>query len=412
MSNVRLLAFAKQVNVPRILLIPDVYGTLESGSLCAHRLAAVMQKQGWQVAVFAPDVEDHSTVEGVPTFRRRGFRATANYAPARYAAELQSVIGELRPSHIFSVGGVINRPICYFDVIERSGIPHLYLILCQDFYCSRIHAALPSGPCRKCLDGSKLHAFANHCAIKTTHDKTAYLANNTVNRIRLQRRLPKLTWALGSTQEQLDMMAASGVPRERLLYFPLPFPPDRVDGIVTSRGTDIVIAGQARVEKGIHLLRNVLPNEGGPRISIAFARRGEGERALHANGLMEFVESGRLLPHFGVEWANGLKELYAQSLGVLILSIWPTTTEFAFLEALGMRKPVLCFDLGVHAEQIVTGQNGFKVPLGDYEQLKGHMKSLQDSPELYQTVSAGARALFHDLTDDAQLIRWLAKAIH
>lgn len=389
---------------PRILLIPDRYASAESGGVSAWYQAEMMRRQGWRVGVFSPDIPTTESNKAAGLYRRTPFTAKANYFDGQYRRELNAVLDAFRPTHVFSAGVVIGRPLCYFDVVADWRIPHLYLVHLQDFYCSRIFAALHDGPCRKCLDGSKLHAFFNGCAARTTRNKIGFLANNTVNRFRLQRRLRKVDWVLGSTQEQLNMLGACGINRSKLVYFPLPFPPARVQGVAVRKGTDIVVAGAARLEKGIHLLRHLLPNDDGPRIRIAFGQREAGAWALREYGLERFVESGRLIPHLGVTWENGLKELYANSLGVLILSLWPTTTEFAFLEALGMAKPVVCFDVGVHAERMVDGKNGLKARLGDYARLRSHMTALQTNPVLYDTIADGAGRLFHELTDETLLM--------
>lgn len=384
---------------------------MQSGGLSAWYQAEMMRRQGWDVGVFSADIPATASNKTAGLYRKTHFTAKANYFDGQYRRELSAVLDDFSPTHVFSVGAVIGRPVCYFDVIAERNISHLYLVYCQDFYCSRIFAALPSGPCRKCLDGSKLHAFVNGCAVKTTHNKIAFLASSTVNRIRLQRRLRKVDWVLGSTHEQLDLLGAAGIERKRLVYCPLPFPPARVQGVAVRKGTDIVVAGAARIEKGIHLLKHLLPNDDGPRIRIAFGQRESGERALREHGLERFVKNGRLVPHMGVTWESGLKELYAESLGILILSLWPTTTEFAFLEALGLGKPVVCFNVGVHAEQLVNGQNGLTAGLGDHGQIRAHMIALQNNPLLYDTISIGARRLFCELTDESRFINCLSSII-
>ncbi len=392
---------------PRILVIPDAYGQPESGGLSPRHQVAVMRRQGWHVGVFAPDVQ--TTPDGL--YRRKQFSAMANYRAASDRREFNEVLDDFRPSHVFSVGGVINRPLGYFDLILARRIPHIYMLYCQDFYCSRIHAALEDGPCYKCLRGSRLNAFAHHCAVKTTRSSAVFLAANTLNRIRLRSRLRRVDWLLGSTKEQLSLLGEYGIEPRRLVQLSLPFPRTRIDGARPVKGEDIVIAGQSRIEKGIHLLRHVLSSSNGPRVRIAFSRRLEGEQALRDYGLEPYVRSGRLVPHFDMTWDTGLKELCASALGVLILSQWPTTTEFALLEALGMGKPVICYDVGIHAERIIQGVNGLKASVGDHDGIAASMLALQQDQDLYETVSAGALRLFVELTDDARLMNTLQQII-
>lgn len=402
----------KMTHAIRILVIPDAYDGVQSGALVGLHLTNLMTRLGWQVGVFSSDVEDSNIGEGTPTFRRTAFSAMANYMGAFHRRELERVLDQYKPTHVFTVGGIINRPLCYFDVIEGRGLPHIYLIFCQDFYCTRIHAALPEGPCRKCLDGSLLNAFANGCALKTERNRLIFLASNTVSRFRIRSRLRRVSKVLGSTDEQLEFLETFGVGRSHLMRFPLPFPRSRIGGVNGSKGKEIVIAGQDRIEKGIHLIKQILDDGECPPIAIAFAKRAAGEQVLRTYDLHKYVESGRIRPVFDVSWNKGLKELYANSLGVLILSLWPTTTEFAFLEAIGLGKPVVCFDLGIHRERIVSRKNGLKAEVGNISQLRECMNDLENENGLYEVIAEGARDLFEDLTGDERMMGDLSELIN
>jgi glycosyltransferase involved in cell wall biosynthesis len=398
-------------HTPRVLIIPDAYDGVQSGSLVAMHLTNLMIRLGWKVGIFSSDVVNSDPGEKTPRFRRAKFRQKANFIGAPYTRELKRVLDEFKPTHVFSAGGVTNRPLSYFDLIEDYGIPHLYLIFMQDFYCSRIHAALPDGPCRKCLDGSLLNAFANGCATKTKRNKVGFLASNTIHRLRIRARIRRVTRVLGSTEEQLGFLEDYGVERSQLVRFPLPFPRSRIGGVKGSKGNEIVIAGQDRIEKGIHLLRELLEDGECPPIVIAFASKKEETKALVQFGLLEYVASGRIRIVFDVSWDRGLRDLYASSLGILILSLWPTTTEYAFLEAIGLGKPVVCFDLGIHRERIINRKNGLKSQVGDLTQLRENLNDLKNVEGLYETISKGALNLFEDLTGEECMMRSLSNLI-
>jgi glycosyltransferase involved in cell wall biosynthesis len=216
---------------------------------------------------------------------------------------------------------------------------------------------------------------------------------------------------LGSTDEQLEFLETFGVARSHLMRFPLPFPHSRIGGVNGSKGKEIVIAGQDRIEKGIHLIKQILDDGECPPIAIAFAKRATGEQVLRTYNLNKYVESGRIRPVFDVSWNKGLKELYANSLGVLILSLWPTTTEFAFLEAIGLGKPVVCFDLGIHRERIVNRKNGLKAEVGNIFQIRKCMNDLENENGLYEVIAEGALSLFKNLTNNKDMMDKLSSMI-
>jgi glycosyltransferase involved in cell wall biosynthesis len=261
------------------------------------------------------------------------------------------------------------------------------------------------------LDGSLLNAFANGCATKTKRNKVGFLASNTIHRLRIRARIRRVTRVLGSTEEQLGFLEDYGVERSQLVRFPLPFPRSRIGGVKGSKGNEIVIAGQDRIEKGIHLLRELLEDGECPPIVIAFASKKEETKALVQFGLLEYVASGRIRIVFDVSWDRGLRDLYASSLGILILSLWPTTTEYAFLEAIGLGKPVVCFDLGIHRERIINRKNGLKSQVGDLTQLRENLNDLKNVEGLYETISKGALNLFEDLTGEECMMRSLSNLI-
>ena len=113
----------------------------------------------------------------------------------------------------------------------------------------------------------------------------------------------------------------------------------------------------------------------------------------------KYIEAGRLIVEYDKQWNTGLYDLIAKSRGVIIPSIWHTTTEYGLLEALGLKKPVFTFNISAHREFIINGVNGFKVPIGDCEALAKQLNRLYEDNDLYEKVSNGAYILYKQLTD-------------
>jgi len=123
------------------------------------------------------------------------------------------------------------------------------------------------------------------------------------------------------------------------------------------------------------------------------------EDLLQKSGLKKFADQGQLKIITGMSFKGGVGKLVADSRGVLIPSIWPTTTEYTLLESLGLGKPVVCFSVGIHAEVIRTGENGLLADIGDIAMYIKQIKALRSDSDQYTRISKGARELFHHLTN-------------
>ena len=187
---------------------------------------------------------------------------------------------------------------------------------------------------------------------------------------------------------------------------PLFFDVKRLVDIEPTKGDYFVCIAQNRVEKGFHFLADILKYyEGSIKIIAAYNNKDQATVAIKNNGFQEYIDKGVLEIRYDLKWESGLAGLVAGSRGVIIPSIWPTTTEFGLLEALGYEKPVFTFDIGVHKEEIINGVNGFKAPLGDCKTIAQQLSSLENEDKLYKIVSEGAKVLFEKLTREKS---WIA----
>ena len=380
----------------RVLIIPDLFFANYSGAIAAQSAAKVFFELGYQVGVYTEE-DSRPLSFPVTAFKREIFSSKANYFEKIHQNNIKEVLIEFKPDFIFSIGGLVNRPIVYFKVIEDFKIPHYFLILCQDFYCARIHAALKDGPCTKCLNGSRFNAIINNCGVKTTQNQTLFLLNGMVLRKRIINHLKKLTGVLGSSDEQLEFYKIIGIKPDSIFKVPLFFDDSRISNLKIEKGDYYVVAAQNRIEKGIHLFKGIFPFFKNQKLKLVFANENEALLAIKTYELEEYINNETVEIIFNKSWENGLNEIYAKSKGVLILSIWHTTTEYALLEALGMGKPVICFDLGIHSEIIIDEVNGFKIKLNDLKKIEYDLKQLNDN-SIYDIISDGARNLYKNMS--------------
>ena len=92
---------------------------------------------------------------------------------------------------------------------------------------------------------------------------------------------------------------------------------------------------------------------------------------------------------------------FAGSKGVINPTIWATTTEYVLLEVLGMSKPIITFDVGIHKEIIKNRVNGICVKAGDFKAMGDEINNLNHDTDLLAKISSEANNLYHKLTDEA-----------
>lgn len=392
---------------PKILIHPDFFYTGHSGAIAAREAARQLDKLGYEVNIFTHDKKDES-IATYPYFERVEYRGKANYFPKVYKDSFLKVITELKPDYVFFIGGIVNIPLVYIDLCVEYKIKTAFLFLTQDFFCARYHAALGTNFCSKCLDGANMNALVNKCLDKHTKPNLFFL-NYQINQVMFLPRIRKIDFVLGSSDQQLDFYRKIGVNSANIFKIPLFFDQNRVHDIDVPTKPYFVIIAQYRHEKGIHLISKILDHvDNNVTIKALFFNDDEAERFLANYPENKIhVESGKMEILPNVTMTNGAVELIAASKGVINPSIWATTTEFVLLEVLGMSKPIITFDVGVHKEIIKNRINGICVKAGDFEAMGNEINNLNNDVLLQESISRKAKELYHELTDESSFEKTL-----
>jgi len=385
--------------LPRVLLIPDVIFGQDSGARSARRTLEVLKGFGCEVAVYADTTGRKSPKEecvaGKLFFARRAYSSTDHFIGNVLRREFDQVLRSFRPDLIFFAGAAVKMAFPLLDLCHRNSLPTMVLFYITDYYCSRVYAALPDGPCVKCLDGSYMHAWWNRCQLRIP--RTVHFLKDVAVRQRLRGAFLRCCKALGYSDSQISIYRGYGFSSEQCIKSPVFFDRNCLDGVKSEIGDYFVLCGQARMEKGWHIMSRVLARCPGVRFKFVFPSKSAAISGVKRFSLKEFVNKGNLEIVTGLSDHSDLIGLLAKSRGVLVPSYYPTTGEFVLLEALGLGKPVMVFDVGYHAEMIRSGQNGMKSRIGDIESYASNINMLNESKTLYSTLSEGARETFEDL---------------
>lgn len=385
----------------RILLIPDAYFGDYSGAYVTQIAKQLLIELGCTVAIYSDEVaEDATEDDGTKIYFRFKCSASANWLQSKYKKNYAHVLNDFKPDAIFTLGSVTNKNIIFWSMARKRGIKVVSKIFMQDFFCYNYYANDEKGLCTKCLDHGFRQALRHHCARETDKGLPVFLRklNSIINRYRLQKELSKADAVITSSKQQVDFYVRYGIPRENCYLTPLYFNGDKLKKYTPTMGDYFVFVAQNRIDKGIHLLKDVLAHcKPNVKVVAAFANQKSIDYALQHFGLQPYVNSGMLEMRNECTWKTDLGEVIAGCRGVINPSIWPSTTEFVLLEVLGLHKPIFTYSVGIHPEIIRSGHNGFVAKSS--EAMAAQINELANNSSLYDDVSKGAYQLYQQMTD-------------
>jgi glycosyltransferase involved in cell wall biosynthesis len=389
--------------MPKILFFAEKGVGSDSGVIAAREGARIFSKIGCDVAYCAPGALSFNFPEMQRIYYIRPHRQLNHLVSSPALNEFCSVLDDFKPTHVFYFGSAISKTASFLRAAHKRGVRQIGFWITPDFFCTGNYGCLRSGPCKLCIDGSYYQAILHKCSYHNGNLAIPKTLFQTILRVRLGRELRKCDVVMGSSRHQLSLFEEFGYDRSRAVHCPLFFDKKRVEGLKPHLGDYFVLYGQTRFEKGWHLFKDTADRCRGVKFVLPFASKAVGELAIKNYCLSTLVDSGQVAPVYNVTWDTGVKEIVAASRGVLIPSIWPTTTEYTLLESLGLGKPIVAFDVGIHHEEIQDGVNGLLAPLNDIENLASKIMLIYSDDKLACGLGRGARELFDYLVDNKRI---------
>lgn len=394
----------------RVLIIPDAVMSDASGSVVTQVVRDHLVAMGHTVGVFSTDILEDSQEGGVHYYHSLKYNGTTNFLPKSHLDKCRKVYDSFSPDVVLTLGSITNKPVCYVEEALRRGYKVSLFIFMQDFFCSKIYANDENGPCTKCLDNGLCSAYKNTCGVRSSQG-VFRLTQRLITRKLWKRTMAKVNHVATTTQEQMSFYERFGVAKSKIATLYLPYASNKLDGLKSTRGDYFIGIAQDRIEKGFHFVPEILEYTK-TKVVLAYSSEEKAAKVRSREPLKPYIESGQL-EIIASSWKDSLGNLIANSCGVIIPSIWPTTTEYGWLEAMALSKPVCCFDISVHHEFIENGENGFVAPLGDFPAFARNMDTLYGLSDAdYDAISRGSRLLFEKLTDaetlNVQLIKLLS----
>ena len=296
----------------------------------------------------------------------------------------------------FFDGSIINKPLCYLEEGLRRGIHIDVFIFMQDFFCAKLYANDDYKPCSKCLD-SLMNAFV--CPLIPKNKEYLKLFIKQYERKQLKKLLSRVNHVITSTDEQIDFFVRFGVPKINCYKMPLPFIMNKTICDNTSRGNYLVGIAQNRIEKGFQFVPEIMRQTRNTKLVLAYYNEDAANKAKKIPGITDLISCGKL-EVVVASWKTGLSDLVAKSGGVIIPSIWPTTTEYGLLETMFFLKPIVAFNIGIHKENMREEKHGFFANVGDLKLFAQKMDLLSTcSSGEYNEMQKHIQILYQDMTD-------------
>lgn len=389
------------MNKKRILIIPDAYLKDYSGAYVTRIAKALLKEMGHEVAIFTHETKE-SFVEGdgVKVYSRLITGTRSQWLESKHIKNYIDVLDEFQPDVVFTIGSVNNKATCYWRIARQRGIKTISKILMQDFFCQNYYANDENGLCTRCLDHGPWKIFGGNCNRYKGNWLSIHLHQvlAAMARTKMKKEIVQTDAVITSSRQQVEFYVKYGIPREHCYITPLYFNGDKLKRFTPSMGDYYVFVAQNRIDKGIHLLKDILEhcNED-VRVVAAYTSQAKIDEAIDKYGLRQYVVSGILEMRPDCTWNTNLGEVLAASRGVVNPSIWPTTTEFVLLETLGLKKPIFTFNVGIHPEIIENGVNGFVAETP--KEMAEQMNAFLHNDEQYDIVSRNAYKLYEKLTD-------------
>lgn len=392
----------------RVLFLCDSLSPEASGGLVARRMIGALVR--WGARVHALGVRP--TRGGLVPIPGAELRELAprglvdgslqHLVRGPLADQVDALLAEAAPQIVHVASLEYAKPRFFLEAAARSGARVVVQPWVHNFFCEQGYDLRRGRACGRCAGGAFHRAWLSGCV-----HGVAKAALHATGRALLRRSVLAADAAY-STNTHLDArLVEYGLPAERIVRGPLPFDPERIDPRRSVDGTEFVFHGQAKEMKGFHLLGEVVRACPEARFGIyPLAPSPEDRRRA---GLAEPLP-GNVEFDASIRWSTGLAERVAGARAVLLPSLWPSTTEYALLEALGWGKPVVAFDVGVNRDVLVDRVNAMVIPAGDVGRYAAAVRELDADADLRRRVGNGARDLFLRLTSDTELERALARA--
>jgi len=351
----------------KIVLVCESSYKYESGGKVVRYIAKFLTESGNNVKIVVLSKErddvkldsfyEENDVYYLPLRNNLHHRMLRLFLKTQERKEFIKVLEEFKPDIVHFASFNNGKPPRFISDAKRFGAKVVLQPWTMQFFCVQGFGFRDGKTCNLCAKGNYLNALKYNCinykGIPTLIEK--YL---------LQKSAQKGVVLLSSNTDLDTILKDYGVIQKKIVRFPIPFDYCGLKETQQSERNYFVFYGQANAHKGFEVLLKVF--ESLPNIKLKICPLSPLPPEIILSDNIEIVNN--------VGWTNGLKEIIDNAKGVLIPSLWSTSTEYALCEALLLKKPVVIFNVGMHRDVFKDGFNAMVVEADDIE---GYVKAIQ-----------------------------------
>jgi glycosyltransferase involved in cell wall biosynthesis len=386
----------------KIVLVCESSYKYESGGKVVRYITKFLTKNGNNVKIVVLSKErddfeldsfyEENDVHYLPLRNNLHHRILRLFLKTRERKEFIKVLEEFKPNIVHFASFDNGKPPRFISDAKRFGAKVVLQPWTMQFFCAQGFGFRDGSMCNLCAKGNYLNALKYNCinykGIPTLIEK--YF---------LQKSAQKGVVLLSSNTDLDTILKDYGVVQEKIVRFPIPFDYCALKETQQSEGNYFVFYGQANSHKGLEVLLKVF--ESLPNIKLKICPLSPLSPEIISRDNIEIVNN--------VGWTNGLKEIIDNSKGVLLPSLWSTSTEYALCEALLLKKPVVIFNVGVHKDIFINKFNAMVVEPNDIAGFTRAVKELDENVQLRNILRVNGQRTLLEINNPEKLNHELLK---
>lgn len=400
----------------KILFVAESFSPKRSGGSVTLRMANAMKDSGAFVKIFRTSSKTMVTEcndfneNNATAFKARAGRYL-HIIPGQEIKVFRKVVDEFQPNviHVCSLEYAKSR--FFLKCAHKRNIQTVVQPWRYTFFCDQIFDYRNGSGCGKCVSGQFYNAWRYRCGKRFAWYRITKRISRpllrAISRSLLRHDVLNSDVFLSTNSHMDQRFISYGVPEEKITRLPLPFDPSRIEGPTVSSGEDFIYYTHIDELKGSHFLPQVINSCPSTKFSLYPIIASEEHFKDFKNKLNG---ENNVKIDASLSWYDGLADQVAACRGVLMTTLWPTTTEYALLEAMAFSKPIVAFDVGVHRDILVNRKNAMVVPSGNIQAFIDAVRELDQDEQLRVRLGQAANRTFKELVDQSKLSDILIKS--
>lgn len=352
-----------------------------------------LRQNGHQVAIFARHSADGSGLEqrdddGVQVWLAQNgrFQPTNRFTSTFRSPPLQQAfiqtLDHFQPD-LVHVEHLMGLPTHLLDELNKRQIP--YVVTLWDFWWVCANAQLVTNYSQEICDGPDKFLNCAKCALARANQPQYKLAQPPLavplalrNRT-LRHALENAAQLIVPAQFVRDWYAEHGIAADKMVVVPpgLDYPADMPRDADEKRPFRVGYIGGLSWQKGVHTLIEAFAQLPEPaQLWVA------GDTTFDPDYVASLQQKATAnVTFFGKLDRDAIWQMLTQVDAIVVPSLWYETFCFVISEAHAMGVPVIASNLGVLAERVHDGQDGYLFPPGDAKTLQEVLARLQANPQ-------------------------------